>query len=384
MQESSRQAEAGQTSGFQNAVKSWDLSLFACGATSAAALRVQDTGSSTAGSCLMIRRRWRLASRCLSPGWVALWLSAFCLHACSWGSILAGSRAHADKPPLHRAVRDNQSERVAQLLAAGANPDAVDNDNQDRTALHLAVEAEAAHIVAQLLAAGANPDAVDDQGRTPLSEAVRAKATDMMAQLLAAGANPNLATPLHKAMGMRYLEGGQALLAAGADPNAVDDFGYTPLHEAAGTSLWEGIRMLLAAGADPDARDERGARPLHIAVQSDAARDIVGAPSTAWVTVEMLLAAGADPDARMNAGETPLWWASRYDDPTTAAVLLAAGADPEARTEAGETPLSIARGHYRQYDPSRRVRGLSASLQAIRYRRAAAMIDLLRTHGARE
>ncbi len=280
---------------------------------------------------------------------VVLWLSAFCLHACSWGSILAGSRAHADEPPLHRAVRDNQAERVAQLLAAGANP-----------------------------------DVVDDQGRTPLSQAVRAKATDIVAQLLAAGANPDLATPLHKAMGMRYVEGGQALLAAGADPNAVAGFGYTPLHEAAGTSLEEGMRMLLAAGADPNARNQRGERPLHIAVQNDAARDIVGAPSKAWVTVEIWLAAGAEPDARMDTGETPLLWASRRDDPTTAAVLLAAGADPEARTEAGETPLSIARRHYRQYDPSRRVRGLSASRQAIRRRRAAAMIELLRTHGARE
>ena len=296
-------------------------------------------------------RRWFSRFPMPKYGWVALWLSAFCLHACSWGSILAGSRAHADETPLHRAVRDNQAERVAQLLAAGANPDAVDNDNQDRTALHLAVEAEAA---------------------------------DMAAQLLAAGANPNLATPLHKAMGMRYVEGGQALLAAGADPNAVAGFGYTPLHEAAGTSLEEGIRMLLAAGADPNARNQRGERPLHIAVQNDAARDIVGAPSKAWVTVEILLAAGAEPDARMDTGETPLLWASRRDDPTTAAVLLAAGADPEARTEAGETPLSIARRHYRQYDPSRRVRGLSASRQAIRRRRAAAMIELLRTHGARE
>lgn len=213
-----------------------------------------------------------------------------CLPACSWGAILAGSRAHADELLLHRAARDNQTERVAQLLAAGANPDAVDSDNQDRTSLHLAVET---------------------------------KAADIVVQLLAAGANPNMATPLHRAMGMRYLEGGQALLAAGA----VTASGYTPLHKAAGTSLWEGIRMLLAAGADPDARDECGARPLHIAVQSDAARDIVGAPSKAWVTVEMLLTAGADTDARMNAGETPLLWASRYDDPTTAAVLLAAGAD---------------------------------------------------------
>lgn len=179
-----------------------------------------------------------------------------------------------------------------------------------------------------------------NQGRTPLSQAVEAKATDMVAQLLATGANPNMATPLHRAMGMRYLEGGQALLAAVTAPNAVTASGYTPLHEAAGTSLWEGIRMLLAAGADPD--------------------------------------------ARMNTGETPLLWASRYDDPTTAAVLLAAGTNPDARTEEGETPLSIARRHYRQYDPSRRIRGLSASLQAIRCRRAAAMIELLRTHGARE
>ena len=85
----------------------------------------------------------------------------------------------------------------------------------------------------------------------PSTARYRDNQAERVAQLLAAGANPNLATPLHRAMGMRYLEGGQALLAAGADPNAVTASGYTPLHEAAGTSLREGIRMLLAACADP-------------------------------------------------------------------------------------------------------------------------------------
>ena len=119
-------------------------------------------------------------------------------------------------------------------------------------------------------------------------------------------------------------------------------------------------------------------------MQSDASRDIMGALGKAWMRVEALLTAGANPEARMDNGASPLLWAARHDDPTTAAVLLAAGADPEARTDEGVTPLAVAQRHYRRYSPFRRVRGAPATLQAIRRQRAAALTDLLRTHGARE
>ena len=174
------------------------------------------------------------------------------------------------------------------------------------------------------------------------------------------------------------------LLESGADPNATNAYGDTPLHMAATTESVEGLRMLLAAGADPDARNQIGARPLHAAVQSDASRDIMGAPSKAWMRVEALLTAGANPEARMDNGASPLLWAARHDDPTTAAVLLTAGADPESRTDEGDTPLAVAQRHYRQYSPFRRVKGVPATLQAIRRQRAAALMDLLRMHGARE
>lgn len=110
----------------------------------------------------------------------------------------------------------------------------------------------------------------------------------------------------------------------------------------------------------------------------------MGAPSKAWMRVEALLTAGANPEARMDNGVSPLLWAARHDDPTTAAVLLTAGADPESRTDEGDTPLAVAQRHYRQYSPFRRVKGVPATLQAIRRQRAAALMDLLRMHGARE
>ena len=95
--------------------------------------------------------------------------------------------------------------------------------------------------VRELLAAGADPDARDDDGRPPLFSAV-----------------------LGGSLGLMGL-----LFESGADVNARDDHGWTALHFAAQENLPEVTRLLLAKGADPNLRDDDGSTALWRAVFSD-------------------------------------------------------------------------------------------------------------------
>ena len=94
--------------------------------------------------------------------------------------------------------------------------------------------------VRELLAAGADPDAPDQDGRSPLFSAVLGNSVGVLA----------------------------LLLESGADPNLRDNDGWTPLHFAAQESLPEIARILLGRGADPNVQDNDGATPLWRAVQS--------------------------------------------------------------------------------------------------------------------
>lgn len=95
--------------------------------------------------------------------------------------------------------------------------------------------------VRELLAAGADPDARDEDGRPPLVSAV-----------------------LGGSIGLVGL-----LLEAGADVNARDPRGFAPLHFAAEEQLPEMTRLLVAKGADPNLQDEDGTTPLGRAVFSE-------------------------------------------------------------------------------------------------------------------
>ncbi|MXW12314.1 MAG: ankryin, partial [Synechococcus sp. SB0668_bin_13] len=127
-------------------------------------------------------------------------------------------------------------------------------------------------------------------------------------------------TPLHGAIGWsdRPEEVMKLLLAAGADPNARNEAGQTPLYTAVERldEFVEGegelVKALLAAGADVMARDEYGQTPLHMAVVcpiflypcSSQQRLAV---TTAMVrVVKVLLAAGADPKAKNKEGKIPV------------------------------------------------------------------------------
>jgi len=118
--------------------------------------------------------------------------------------------------------------------------DNVDRRDRDgRTALHMAACNGSADRVAELLAAGADVDARDNRGRGPL----------------------------HLAAQEHALEVACCLLEAGATVDLKDDFGKTPLGTATFESQGRGemIALLLEHGADPDAPNGTGISPRDLA-----------------------------------------------------------------------------------------------------------------------
>lgn len=92
--------------------------------------------------------------------------------------------------PLHIAARYGHGTLVKQLLAAGANPEAI--NGQGETPLHTAAMFGNTDVIEQLLAAGVNVDIKDPFGNTPLQAAVKCNEVSLsvVQQLLAAGADP--------------------------------------------------------------------------------------------------------------------------------------------------------------------------------------------------
>ncbi len=139
------------------------------------------------------------------------------------------------------------------------------------------------------------------------------------------------ATPLHKAVGLRFLAGINLLLAAKADINMTDGIGNTALHYAALFNYAEAIEYLLARGADPNLRNREGKTALHFAVTKQ------------FVPIaRALLAANPNIDLQDKAGWTPLHYAVSSKLPDFVQMLIAAGANLNVQSKKSWTPLHYA------------------------------------------
>ena len=238
------------------------------------------------------------------------------------------ARNSTGRTPLHWAAANGNSATVAALLEAGADVDAA--DSRGDTPVMRATWApfprreDATELVLQLLAAGADPNTRGQSGRTPLYMAADFKNAALVGVLLEAGADPNLTTdrgesPLEAAALYGEPEVIRLLLAAGA---AVDNRnsrdGSSPLHKAVlGEDAALRATPLLEAGANPRARNENGDTPLHVA-----------APASDTAVVSLLVGAGAELTTRNERGETPLEVARLHANVPVALQLLELGADP--------------------------------------------------------
>lgn len=129
--------------------------------------------------------------------------------------------------PMHWAAQGGSAGCIAQLAAAGADPNAPSTDGQSLTPLHVAAEHGQAASVCALVAAGAALEARCASGRTPLWAAA------YFGQLAAV----------------------RALLDVGASLEARDVQGRCVLHAASSRGHADVVEALVAAGADAESQN---------------------------------------------------------------------------------------------------------------------------------
>jgi len=209
-------------------------------------------------------------------------------------------------------------------------------DEHGDTPLHLAVLYARPNVVRQLLAKGADLEAIDNDGNTPLHLAAAQGLVEIAGLLLDKDANYRAAnavgaTPLHLAAAQGQAKMVSLLLEHGADINAKDKDGRSPLFTTLESGDLAMIDLLVARGARPDFGDKDGVTALHLAV-------IGGKLAVA----RQLLRRGADASVRDNNLYTPLHWAATQESPEMLKLLLQYKPSPNPHDKDGYTPLHTA------------------------------------------
>jgi ankyrin repeat protein len=165
-------------------------------------------------------------------------------------------------------IEEDYAPRVAALIAAGTDVDAVDRDGL--TVLYHASSWARPDVVQLLLEHGADPNVADKWGRVPLHTAARRP--EVLRVLLAHGADPGCVatdgtTALHVAVDRRQADSASALVAAGCPLNARTSAGETALYRAVKIRDIGLVRLLVNAGAALDVTDVGGRSAVDLAVE---------------------------------------------------------------------------------------------------------------------
>lgn len=240
---------------------------------------------------------------------------------------------------------------LAPLTNAAGQGQGTDPDGT--TALHWAVHRDDLAQVRQLLAAGADPNAVNDYGATPLAEAAITGNVALLQALLKAGArvndaNPSGQTALMVVARTANVAAARVLLAAGADVNAAEQVrGQTALMWAAAQGQPAMVRELLARGADVHARTRINDNQRQVSGEPRAQYRPAGgfnallfaARQGCLDCVKALVGRGARIDDADPEGVTPLILAVNNFHFDTGSWLLSRGANPNLWDWWGRTAL---------------------------------------------
>lgn len=201
---------------------------------------------------------WRRETRPILriPAGRASWLPRLVLLSLVLRLLMLSASSHAANPSdwwVH--ITNDRAEQIAQMLAEGADPNAVSPGGQP--SIMQAIRDDAWGVYDVLLK---HPDtvfnAINRYRETPLMYLAVIGETERAKELIRRGALVNRPgwTPLHYAASTGQLDTAQLFLDQGAQVNALAPDGTTPLMMAAYAGSEPMVRLLLAAGADPTLR----------------------------------------------------------------------------------------------------------------------------------
>lgn len=253
-------------------------------------------------------------------------------------------------PPLVFALAAGSPECVRALIERNANVKSRLRDGLGPSVAHVCAYHGQPDCMRELLLAGADPNAVDDEGESVLHRAVTKKYTACAIVILECGGcksmgitNSKNLTPLHLcvstwnvAVVKRWVE----LASTEEIADAIDI--ESPLgtslcmaaalkkdHEVEGREI---VRLLLAAGADPTAQDnQHGRTALHTAAMSNDVE-----------LVKIILDAGVDVNLRNVHNTIPLHVALARGAKSCVGLLLSAGANCNLQDDEGDNAFHIA------------------------------------------
>ncbi|KAL6514888.1 hypothetical protein OROGR_020467 [Orobanche gracilis] len=253
-------------------------------------------------------------------------------------------------PPIVFALAAGSPECVHALIKHNANVRSRLREGLGPSVTHVCAYHGQPECMRELLVAGADPNAIDDEGESVLHRAVAKKYTDCAIVILENGGcksmrilNAKNLTPLHLcvmtrnvAVVRRWVE-----LASTKDiSEAIDIPGPvgTALcmaaavkkdYESEGREL---VRVLLAAGADPRAQDSQHAQTaLHTAAMSNDVE-----------LVRIILESGVDVNIRNVQNTIPLHVALARGAKSCVGLLLSAGANCNMQDDDGDNAFHIA------------------------------------------
>ncbi|HEY3703001.1 MAG TPA: ankyrin repeat domain-containing protein, partial [Acidimicrobiales bacterium] len=204
-----------------------------------------------------------------------------------------GPAAREATEALTDAAADASADVVAALLAAGADPNTVDDGG--RSALRRAVRAGKNDTVTLLASRGASDDSTDiDRFIEACWRADRQSADELLSRhpaLRQQLTDDDRATVV-EAAGFGSVATVGLMLDVGFSPDVRNDVGEQPLHAAAHVGNADMVRLLIHAGAEVDGRDVRfNSTPLAFATVGSGER--AGQPGN-WIdVVRLLVDAGA-------------------------------------------------------------------------------------------